>query len=103
MNGVYLFHFQPNYKHARHYLGYADDILRRLEEHRNSQGARLTEVALKAGCELWLVRMWPNRGRHFERQLKRRKNSPRLCPICSGTIPEEWVLPEPSQYEEITF
>lgn len=86
MKGVYLLHFQPSYKHARHYLGYADDIERRLQEHRSGQGARLTEVAMHAGCELMLVRTWPDRGRHFERKLKRRKNAPKLCPICANRL-----------------
>src|SRR6476661_2336108 len=46
---VYLLHFSKPYKHARHYLGSADDVSARLELHRKGQGARLTQVAVDAG------------------------------------------------------
>jgi predicted GIY-YIG superfamily endonuclease len=86
MQGVYLIHFEPAYKHARHYLGYADDIAARLALHRAGQGARLTQVAADAGCKIRLVKVWPGADRHFERKLKNRKESPRLCPICNGQL-----------------
>lgn len=34
-DGLYLLHFAPPYKHARHYLGYADDIAARVRTHRH--------------------------------------------------------------------
>jgi hypothetical protein len=35
----------------------------------------------QAGIGVDLVRTWPG-DRSFERRLKRRHNSPRLCPVC---------------------
>jgi predicted GIY-YIG superfamily endonuclease len=79
---VYLLHFERPYKHARHYLGFATDLERRLELHRRGQGARLMEVIAAAGIGFTVARTWEG-DRHFERRLKRRHNSPaRLCPIC---------------------
>ncbi len=80
--GVYLLHFSPPYKHAKHYMGFAEDIDRRIEQHRAGTGARLTQVAIDAGCRLILARIWPGADRSTERRLKKRKESPRLCPIC---------------------
>ena len=78
---VYLIHFHRPYKHARHYLGHALDLEARLERHRAGDGARLLQVITAAGIGWTLVRTWPG-GREMERQLKRQKNSPRLCPLC---------------------
>lgn len=86
MRGVYLIHFTPAYKHARHYLGYADDIDLRLATHQAGAGARLCEVVVEAGCQLVLARVWPDQDRTFERQLKNRKNAPRYCPICRAAF-----------------
>lgn len=80
----YLIHFSPQYKHARHYLGYADDVGPRVNAHLHGAGARLTQVATEAGCKLILARVWPDADRTEERRLKRRHNSPQLCPICAG-------------------
>lgn len=90
MTGVYLLHFVPRFKHAGHYLGWADDIGERLKEHRAGRGARLTKAASKAGCLLRLVRVWDGENREFERSLKGRGKTgkahtgtlARLCPEC---------------------
>ena len=78
---VYLIHFDTPYKHARHYLGSADDVEARLAQHRSGNGARLMEVVGKAGISWRLARTWDG-GRDQERRLKRQKHGPRLCPIC---------------------
>lgn len=82
MNGVYLLHFNQPYQHARHYLGYADDITRRLKDHRKGTGARLTQVLKANRISFRLAATWPGADRHFERRLKNRKNAAKLCPIC---------------------
>ena len=84
--GVYLLHFDPPYRHAAHYLGYADDIEPRVNAHIHGRGARLTEVAHQVGAALWWVRTWEDAGRRDERRLKRWKHSPELCPICRGLV-----------------
>ena len=87
-SGVYkrsdLIHFSPAYKHAKHYVGYADDIGKRVAEQRAGTGARLCQVAVAAGCHLVLARVWPGQTRRFERQIKNHKNAPRHCPICAA-------------------
>lgn len=82
--GVYLLHFDKPYHHARHYLGYAKNIDDRIELHRRGQGARLTSVINQAGITFQVARIWKNQTRKFERQLKNRKNTPQLCPICQA-------------------
>jgi predicted GIY-YIG superfamily endonuclease len=80
----YLLHFERPYKHARHYLGFAEDLERRLELHRAGRGARLVEVVVAAGIGFQLVRTWDGDGT-LERALKNRHNAPaRLCPLCQA-------------------
>jgi len=78
---IYLLHFERPYEHARHYLGFTFNLDQRLEAHRNGRGARLIEVITEAGIGFLVVRTWRGE-RALERTLKRRKNSPGLCPIC---------------------
>ena len=79
---VYLLHFRRPYRHARHYLGFcAGDIVIRVAAHQAGQGARLLAVVSQAGIGVDLVRTWPG-DRSFERRLKRRHSSPRICPVC---------------------
>ena len=39
----YLLHFDPPYKHARHYVGYTEHLDVRVEQHRNGTGANLLD------------------------------------------------------------
>lgn len=86
MMAVYLIHFDPPYKHAKHYLGFAEDVLPRVWAHQTGHGARLTQVAVDHGCNLVLARVWEDGDRKLERKLKRRKNAPKLCPICGAEL-----------------
>jgi predicted GIY-YIG superfamily endonuclease len=79
---VYLLHFSRPLHHARHYLGSTRDLDARLAEHLAGRGARLVEVVIGLGITIELARTWEG-GRDLERRLKRRKSSPRLCPVCS--------------------
>jgi predicted GIY-YIG superfamily endonuclease len=85
MGVCYLLHFHqliaPGKHTTRHYLGYAEDLERRIKEHRAGQGARLTEVAKERGITFSLVRCWIG-DRKLERKLKNLKNGPKLCPLC---------------------
>jgi predicted GIY-YIG superfamily endonuclease len=78
---VYLLCFSRPLAHAHHYLGSTADLESRLEEHRKGSGARLMEVCKEQGIGFQLARTWEG-GQELERQLKKRKNGPRLCPIC---------------------
>ena len=88
---VYLLHFsQPlgnpanRYALATHYMGTAKDLGARIAEHRAGQGARITAAAVERSIDFAVVRTWSG-GRQLERKLKRRKEDPRLCPVCKGT------------------
>jgi predicted GIY-YIG superfamily endonuclease len=82
---VYLIHFSEPYHHAQHYLGSAKSVSERCREHAAGSGARLMQVIGEAGIEWQVARTWPG-GRAEERQLKRRHNSRRLCPICQREV-----------------
>jgi predicted GIY-YIG superfamily endonuclease len=95
---VYLLHFTQPYKHARHYLGCAEDVGARLAQHRKGTGARLTQVVREAGISWVVARTWRG-GRHLEHKLKGYHSGVKLCPICQGKITIEEVLeaqPPPS-------
>lgn len=79
---VYLIHFDEPYKHARHYIGSAVDLDKRLEEHARGTGSRLMAVIMAAGIPWQLARTWDG-GRQLERRLKTLGGAARLCPICS--------------------
>lgn len=84
---VYLIHFEPAYKHARHYLGSTNNILKRIHRHSVGSGANIVRVALDAGCNCIVSRIWwcetDKEARKLEKKLKNR-HSPKLCPICKS-------------------
>lgn len=94
MGYVYLLHFDRRInpeRPAQHYLGYAADLARRIQQHArgrryNSQGgstgcARLCEVAHERGIGFHVARVWVG-DRELERRLKRWKQMTRYCPVC---------------------
>lgn len=81
---VYLLHFNQPYQHARHYLGWAEDAERRIEEHRNGKGSRLMQVVRNAGIDFRVAKIWHNQSREFERRLKNQGGLSRQCPICQA-------------------
>jgi predicted GIY-YIG superfamily endonuclease len=83
MSTVYLICFNKPYKHAKHYLGFTENLDRRLTDHLCGMGARLMEVVTEAKIEWKVVRTWSG-DRKLERRLKNRKEAPALCPLCSG-------------------
>ena len=87
----YLLHFLTPYKHAKHYLGCADDLSHRLSEHRRGAGARLTQVVLENGGSWVVAKTWRG-GYTLEARLKRYHSGVKLCPICKGEITLAEVL-----------
>lgn len=83
MATVYLLHLTKPMCHARHYIGWAQDLENRLDHHRNGTGARMLQVAEERGIDFDLVRTWEDQDKTFERRLKNQHNAPRLCPICN--------------------
>lgn len=80
---VYLIHFNRPYRHARHYLGFTENLDKRITDHLCGMGARLMEVITDAGIEWRVVRTWHG-DRRLERRLKNWHNAAFLCPLCSG-------------------
>jgi len=82
---VYLLHFTEPYKHARHYVGVATHVQRRLQHHRTGSGARLLAAVAAAGIDFVVARTWRG-GRKLERKIKRNEfgSTRLLCPVCSG-------------------
>ena len=102
---VYLLHFQRpiSAEHTtQHYLGYTQDLVRRIEEHRAGRGSRLCEVAKEREIPFVLVRVWIG-GRRLERQLKRRKNGPKLCPICHQPVADHLLSFDLCDVTELSF
>ncbi len=84
MGLIYLLHFERSYHHARHYLGYTEDLEARVAAHRAGRGSPLVAAAIRDGIDFEVAATWPG-DRHPERRLHRYRNSPRrLCPICRG-------------------
>ncbi len=84
---VYLLHFTEPYKHAQHYLGWTNNLTKRLREHMNGKRVDcvLTSVARANGIELVLARTW--RGPlALEKKYKKWHNNTKLCPICRPGI-----------------
>ncbi len=84
MGMVYLIHFHRKLNRAGHYIGYTDNLEKRLLCHKSGNGSKLMKAVVVAGISWEVVRVWENVDRHFERRLKNQKNSPKLCPICKG-------------------
>ncbi len=78
---VYLLHFDTPYRHARHYLGWTENLDQRLARHRAGDGARLMAVITDAQITWRLARTWDGT-RRAERRLKNRGGHARICPIC---------------------
>jgi hypothetical protein len=79
---IYLLHFERSYKHARHYLGYTENLEQRLAQHRSGRGSPFVAAAVAEGIRFDVARTWPG-DRTEERRLHNYKNSAaRLCPLC---------------------
>ena len=81
---VYLLHFSSRLHHAGHYVGFTTDLARRVEDHRKGYaGARLMAAVKDAGITFQVARTWDG-DRAFERRIKNRHATPRLCPVCQA-------------------
>lgn len=87
MRGLYLLHFEPRYRHAGHYLGYADDVDRRVAEHLRcgSRSSPLVSAAIAAGSTITVARTIAGGTRSLERRLKRSGGLSRHCPVCRAS------------------
>jgi hypothetical protein len=79
----YTLCFHRPYKHARHYVGWTEDLLDRLARHASGHGARLVEVITQAGIGFTLVRICEGT-RSTERAIKNAGGAVRYCPVCTS-------------------
>lgn len=79
---VYLLHFEPALRHARHYMGSAEDVEKRVQQHLCGQGSPLVKAAALAGCKVTVVRVWKGGGRELEAKLKNIQHNADYCPVC---------------------
>lgn len=99
---VYLLHFERpiSPKHTcQHYLGSTSNLAERIALHRAGHGSRLCQVAKERDIRFVVVETWEG-GMDVERQLKKRKEGPRLCPVCRAAHSLEFTL---SDVPELAF
>lgn len=81
---VYLLHFERKISHSQHYIGFAEDVEKRIAKHRADSDARIVQVFTERGIGFTVARVWENKTREFERYLKDKyKRASYLCPICN--------------------
>jgi predicted GIY-YIG superfamily endonuclease len=80
---IYMLHFHQPYRHARHYVGWTEDLLDRLDRHAAGRGARLVEVIWDAGIGFTLIRVCEGTRRR-ERAIKNDGGAVRYCPACTA-------------------
>jgi predicted GIY-YIG superfamily endonuclease len=79
---VYVLHFDPPYRHAGHYIGWAQDADARIAQHLAGAGSPLVRAAVRAGSRVRVAATFAG-SRYLERRLKRWHNTTaRVCPIC---------------------
>lgn len=80
---VYVLHFDPPYKHARHYIGFCEGTVeKRFERHCNGNGNPLVKAAKNAGSKITVAHVFEGASRTFERQLKNRRDVCKWCKLC---------------------
>lgn len=78
---LYLLHFERPFKHARHYLGWSRDAIKRIKDHRAGKGSNL--MRLVAEAEIMFAVAWIRPGTMLdERKLKNSGGGSRHCTIC---------------------
>ena len=84
---IYMLHFHRPYRHAKHYVGWTDDLFDRLDTHAKGHGARLVAVIWHAGIGFTLIRICEGT-RRTERAIKNAGGAVRYCPACT---PRPWT------------
>lgn len=80
---VYVLHFDPPYKHARHYIGFCEkEVNTRLATHCNGNGNPLVKAAVAAGSKITVAHVFKGADRTFERKLKNRRDVCKWCRLC---------------------
>jgi predicted GIY-YIG superfamily endonuclease len=77
---LYLLHFDRPLNGRQHYLGWSENVPRRLEEHRKGQGGKTTAAYKRAGIGFTLAATWP--GTKDDETEFKRKRLGSLCLFC---------------------
>ena len=78
---------------ANFYVGYAENVQARLEEHRAQRGASITAAAVQQGMTLTVVAVFEG-DRSLERRIKNLKATPKIvAALRAGKVP--FRLPAP--------
>lgn len=78
---IYVAHFEPAYRHARHYIGWTVDPDGRWGTHLSGHGSPLIRAAVAAGCAI-TFHVVAHGTRSDERRLHRERHAARHCPVC---------------------
>lgn len=84
-SGVYLLHFDkpyPNGRKPQHYMGWAQNLRRRVAEHSSGSGSCLMQACKQQGVTFTVAALWIGETRTDERRRKNRKRLRDFCPIC---------------------
>lgn len=90
MPDLYLLHFDPPYRHARHYLGYAIGTGRgrdyaKAQARGHAIGAHeLVQAAQADQVSIHVADVLVGAGRATQRAMRSSHNLARHCPICSN-------------------
>jgi hypothetical protein len=79
---VYLICFDRPFSHAKHYMGWTQNLGVRLLLHRAGRGARLMDAVTQAGIDWKVVAIYYG-DRNEERRMKNHGHG-RRCPVCRG-------------------
>jgi predicted GIY-YIG superfamily endonuclease len=96
VGSIYLLHYSKRTSRGhQHYLGWTEDLARRLRQHQIGRGAEETKIAVAEGAKLLMVQTWIGT-RALESQIKTWSRSHRagfagLWPKCGRgkTLPPE--------------
>ena len=91
---IYLIHFDRPLSHARHYVGWTEELPERIRSHAKGIGARLLAVLLREGISWRVSRVWAGMTKKDERKIKKsRAAKSSICPLCRGEprdVPKEF-------------
>jgi len=87
VEGLYLFHLEPRYRHAGHRLGWSTDLQARIRQHLDAgrRSSPLIRAQLAAGGSAVVARVWVGGDRTLESRLKRGGGLSRHCPLCRAS------------------
>jgi len=89
MPDLFLLHFEPPYKHARHYLGYAvgtgrgSSYAKAIARGTAIGPHELVMAAQWAGCTITVADVFEGAGRAVQRTMRASHHLHRFCPICT--------------------